>query len=128
MLGIHTTAAAEDYYLLHDTAEELMMARNHLRLTNQQKEAFNSYPCVEIKYSSFLLIFLPLNEKLKFKLNSRFSFFGKKQFSHFLLLSIYIYIYIYKMSERMIHGLKQINNNNNLEKRSPKRANYSILQ
>ncbi len=58
--------------LLRDTAEELMTARFDFRVTNQQKGVFNSRPCLEIEYSSCLFIFLSLNKKLKFKLNSRF--------------------------------------------------------
>ncbi len=42
-----------------------MKARFDLRLTNQQKGAFNSHPRVEIEYSTGLFIFLPLNEKRK---------------------------------------------------------------
>ncbi len=76
------------------TVEELMTARFDLQLTNQQKGAFNSHPHVEIEYSSCLLIFLSLNEKLKFKLNSLFSFKKKKKrkrsrFFFFSTLNIY---------------------------------------
>ncbi len=78
--------------LLRDTAEELMMARFDLQLTNQQKGAFNSCPRAEIEYSSCLFIFLPLNEKQKFKPNSCFFFFlnntQKEQFSNFSTFNV----------------------------------------
>ncbi len=66
---IRTTAPAEDYY---STLQNC--GRTDLQLINQQKGVFNSRPNVEIEYSSFLFIFLSLNEKRKMKLNSRFSF------------------------------------------------------
>ncbi len=44
-----------------------MTAQFDLQLTNQQKGAFNSRPCVEIEYSSCLFIFVPLNENENLK-------------------------------------------------------------
>ncbi len=72
-----------------------MTARFDLRLTNQQKGAFNSRPHVEIEYSSRLYIFLSLDEKRKFLLNLA-EFLEKKkkkkkkkeQFSHFSTFNI----------------------------------------
>ncbi len=75
--------------LLRDTAEELMMARFDLQLTNHQKGAFNSRPRAEIEYSSCLFIFLPLSEN-KNKPNSRLKKKNtkKEQFSNFSTFNV----------------------------------------